>query len=79
MHTTPARRDAAFGALKRIRVLTPDAMWRAPQKNLADAVALAGPYQEQRLRTLRNGVALFRRSPTLPAVIEARSSPPAVR
>ncbi len=69
MHTTPARRDAAFGALKRLRILTPDAMWRAPQKNLAEAVALAGPHQEQRLRTLRNGVALFRRSPTLPAVI----------
>ena len=69
MHTTPARRDAAFGALKRLRVLTPDAMWRAPQKNLAEAVALAGPHQEQRLRTLRSGVALFRRSPMLPAVI----------
>jgi endonuclease III len=69
MHTTPARRDAALGALKRIRVLTPDAMWRAPQKKLADAVALAGPYQEERLRALRTGVDLFRRSPKLPAVI----------
>jgi len=69
MHTTPARREAAFGALKRLRFLTPDAMWRAPQKNLAEAVALAGPHQEQRLRALRNGVALFRRSPALPAVI----------
>jgi len=67
--TTPARRDAAVGALKRIRVLTPDAMWRAPQKKLAEAVALAGPYQEQRLRALRTGVDLFRRSPKLPAVI----------
>ena len=69
MHTTPARRDAALGALKRIRVLTPDAMWRAPQKKLAEAVALAGPYQEQRLRALRAGVDLFRRSPKLPALI----------
>jgi len=69
MHTTPARRDAALGALKRIRVLTPDAMWRAPQKKLAEAVALAGPYQEQRLRALRSGVDLFRRSPRLPALI----------
>jgi endonuclease III len=69
MHTTPARRDAAFGALRRIRVLTPDAMWRAPQKKLAEAVALAGAYQEQRLRALRTGVDLFRRSPKLPAVI----------
>ena len=69
MHTTPARRDAALGALKRIRILTPDAMWRAPQKTLAEAVALAGPYQEQRLRALRTGVDLFRRSPQLPALI----------
>ena len=69
MLTTPARRDAAFGALKRIRVLTPDAMWRAPQKKLAESVALAGPYREQRLGALRTGVDLFRRSPRLPAVI----------
>jgi endonuclease-3 len=75
VRTTPARRDAALGALKRLRVLTPDAMWRAPQKKLADAVALAGPYQEQRLRALRIGVDLFRRSPTLPAVIRGPLGP----
>src|SRR5437667_1063337 len=69
VHSTPRKREAAFGALRRIRALTPDAMWRAPQKKLEESVALAGPYAEQRLRALRTGVDRFRRSPTLPAVI----------
>ena len=69
VHSTPRKRDAAFTALKRIRALTPDAMWRAPQKKLEDGVRLAGPYSEQRLLALRTGVALFRRSPDLPAII----------
>ena len=68
-HSTPRKRDAALTALKRIRALTPDAMWRAPQKKLEDSVKLAGPYSEQRLKALRTGVDLFRRSPDLPAVI----------
>jgi endonuclease III len=70
VHATPTRRDAAFGALKRNRMLTPDAMWRAPQKKLQECVALAGPYVEQRLRALRTGVDQFRRSPDLPQVIK---------
>lgn len=69
VHSTPRKRDAALTALKRIRALTPDAMWRAPQKKLEQSVMLAGPYAEQRLRALRTGVDLFRRSPDLPAVI----------
>ena len=69
VHTTPRKRDAAYGALKRIRALTPDALWRAPQKKLEDSVALAGPYAEQRLRALRTGVDRFRRRPDLPDVI----------
>jgi endonuclease-3 len=69
VHSTPRKRDAALGALKRIRALTPDAMWRAPQKKLEESVALAGPYRDQRLNALRTGVALFRRSPNLPATI----------
>jgi endonuclease-3 len=69
VHSTPRKCDAAFAALKRIPALTPDAMWRAPQKKLEQSVALAGPYSEQRLRALRVGVDLFRRSPDLPAVI----------
>ena len=68
-HSTPRKCDAALAALKRIRALTPDAMWRAPQKKLEDSVRLAGPYSEQRLLALRTGVDLFRRSPDLPAVI----------
>lgn len=69
VHSTPQKRDAALQALKRIRALTPDAMWRAPKKKLEDAVALAGPYLEQRLKALRTGVDIFRRSPDLPRVI----------
>src|SRR5437588_11216934 len=66
VHSTPRKRDAALAALKRIRALTPDAMWRAPQKKLEESVALAGPYREQRLKALRTGVDLFRRTPELP-------------
>lgn len=69
-HSTPAKRDLAMGALKRARALTPDAMSRAPQAKVEAAVALAGPYLEQRLGALRTGVDLFRRAPTLPAVIK---------
>ena len=69
-HATPRKRDAALEALKRGRSLTPDAMWRAPQKKLQEAIALAGPYAEQRLRALRSGVDVFRRAPSLPAIIK---------
>ena len=69
VHSTPRKRDAALVALKRIRALTPDAMWRAPQKKLEESVAIAGPYAENRLTALRAGIDLFRRSPNLPAVI----------
>src|SRR5256712_10824236 len=69
MHSTPQKRDAALGALKRIPALTPDAMWRAPQKKLEESVRRAGPYGEQRLRALRTGVDIFRRTPKLPSII----------
>jgi endonuclease III len=69
VHSTPRKRDAALAALKRIPALTPDAMWRAPQKKLEESVKLAGPYSENRLTALRSGVDVFRRSPKLPAVI----------
>ena len=77
VHSTPRKRDLALAALKRIRALTPDAMWRAPQKKLEQSVALAGPYTDNRLQALRTGVDLFRRSPNLPAVI--RGPLPAAR
>src|SRR5437867_9061214 len=69
VHSTPRKRDAALGALKRIRALTPDAMWRAPQKKLEESVALAGPYLENRITALRTGVDLFRRSRDLPKIV----------
>jgi hypothetical protein len=69
VHSTPLKRDAAIGALKRIRALTPDAMWHAAQARLEASVGMAGPYLEARLRALRAGADLFRRSPALPAVI----------
>jgi endonuclease III len=68
-HSTPRKRDAALAALKRIRALTPDAMWRAPQKKLEESVALAGPYAENRLRALRTGTDVFRRHRNLPALV----------
>jgi endonuclease-3 len=69
VHTIPRKRDAALAALKRIPALTPDSMWRAPQKKLEESVKLAGPYTENRLHALRTGVDIFRRTPSLPAVI----------
>ena len=70
VHSTPRKRDAALAALKRIRALTPDAMWRAAHAKLEASVGLAGPYAEQRLRALKTGVDLFRRSPALTAIIK---------
>ena len=61
IHTTPARRDAAMNALRRIPALTPDSMIRAARAKLEKAIALAGPYREERLRALTAGVAVFRR------------------
>jgi endonuclease-3 len=77
VHSTPRKRDAALAALKRIPALTPDSMWRAPQKKLEASVTAAGPYAEQRLKALRTGVDLFRRTPKMAAVI--RGPLPAAR
>jgi endonuclease III len=77
VHSAPHKRDAAMGALKRNRALTPDAMWKVAQKKLEDSVRLAGPYLEQRVNALRTGVDIFRRAPKLPAVI--RGPLPAAR
>src|SRR6185436_16606251 len=65
VHSTPRKRDAALGALKRVRALTPDSMWRVAQKKLEESVGLAGPYLDQRVRALKTGVEVFRRSPRL--------------
>ena len=77
VHSSARKRDAALAALKRIPALTPDTMWRAPRKKLEESVGLAGPYVEQRLKSLRTGVEIFRRSPGLTAVI--RGPLPAAR
>jgi endonuclease III len=69
MQTPPAKRDAGFGALKRARLLTPDAVSRAPKARLEAALAVSGPNAEQRLRALCTGADVFRRSPALPAAI----------
>ena len=37
VHSTPRKLDAAMAALKRIPAMTPDSMWRAPQKKLEAA------------------------------------------
>jgi endonuclease III len=63
--TTPARRAAAFNALKRIPALMPDAVARVPQGRLEAAVGLAGPMRDERIRALRAGADWFRRSPAL--------------
>jgi endonuclease III len=61
VHTTATRRDAAVGALRRLPALTPDSMGRAPRAKLESAVALSGPYREERLRALTAGVEVFKR------------------
>lgn len=61
IHTTPTRRDAALAELRRIPALTPDSLGRTARAKLEKAVALAGPYREERLRALAAGVDAFRR------------------
>lgn len=64
-HSTPRKRDAALAALRALRALTPDTMWRVPQPKLLAAVAQAGPYAESRVEALKAGVEQFRRTPSL--------------
>jgi endonuclease III len=68
--TTPQKRDIAFGALKRHRALTPDAMSKVAPKTLEESVKLAGPYFEQRLRALRAAIKVFQRHPDLPSALK---------
>jgi endonuclease III len=69
VQTTSTRRDAALAALKRIPALTPDSLARVARAKLEKAVALAGPYREERLRALAAGVDVFRRHRDLPAML----------
>ena len=59
--TPPQRREAAVGALRQLRALTPDSLARAARGPLEAAVAHAGPLREERLRALTAGAAAFRR------------------
>src|SRR5829696_1231158 len=79
LKTWPAGRDAAFAALRRAHILTPDAVVRAPRAALEAAVAAAGPSRELRLDALRAGAEIFRRNRTLPAAIRGPLSGPADR
>jgi endonuclease III len=60
-HALPARRDLAWQALRRLPALTPDAMFRAPAKELASAVGFAGPNRDDKLERMRAVVGEFRR------------------
>jgi endonuclease III len=68
--TPPLKRDAAFGALKRIPALTPDSMEKVAQKKFEDSVKMTGSYFEQRVRALRAGIRVFQRHPELSATIK---------
>jgi endonuclease III len=57
----PARRDLAWQALRRMPALTPDAMFRAPQKALLDVAAIIGPEREERIERLRATTGEFKR------------------
>jgi endonuclease III len=66
VRTSRTRRDAGMTALRRIPALTPDSMVKAPRGKLEAAVALAGPYREERLRALASGIEVFKRQRDLP-------------
>ena len=55
-----------MSALRRLPALTPDSMGLAPRAKLEQAVELAGPYREERMRALTAGVDAFRRHRDLP-------------
>jgi endonuclease-3 len=77
VHTTPLKRDAGMAAFKKLRALTPDAMWRTPHSKLEEILKNVGPYLDNRMENLRNGVDVFRRNRDLPTII--RGPLPAAR
>lgn len=60
-HATTGRRDLAWNALRKIHALTPDAMFRAPVKELTDAVALSGGSRDELVSRFRGLVDSFKR------------------
>jgi endonuclease III len=79
MHTTPARRNAAFNALRRVPALTPDSMARMPPAKLEEAVGLAGSMKDERVRAIRAGASLFKSNPALADALGRGSVRPALR
>jgi endonuclease III len=71
IRTTATRRDAAMNALRRIPALTPDSMGKVARATLEKAIALAGPYREERLRALTSGVEVFKRNRDLPKALRS--------
>jgi len=69
-HATPPKRDKALASLKKLRALTPDSMWRLPISTLEPIVRSVGPYADNRLQNLRNGIDIFRRNRDLPNIIK---------
>ena len=66
---SPAGRDAALAALRKVHVLTPDSVTRAPRATLEAAVSAAGGSVELRLDALREGAEVFRRHRALPEAL----------
>ena len=61
MKTTPARRDSALTALRRVPAMTPDSMRKLGRGKLEAIVRLCGPFVDERLSALETGVDVFRR------------------
>lgn len=60
----PARRDLAWQGLRRIPALTPDSVFRTPQKTLGEVVGLIGPHRDDRLARIRAITGEFKRHRT---------------
>jgi endonuclease-3 len=69
-HATPLKRDHALAALKKLHALTPDSIWRLPMATLEPIVKSVGPFTENRMESLRNGIDVFRRNRDLPYIIK---------
>jgi hypothetical protein len=61
MKTTPARRDSALSALRRVPAMTPDSMRKLGRGKLEGIVRLCGPFVDERLSALETGIDVFRR------------------
>ena len=60
-----------WARLRRIPALTPDSMGKVARAKLEKAIALAGPYREERLRALTSGIDVFKRNRDLPKTLRS--------